>query len=290
MFEKNENPIKLYSEDLIDPGTELHYAYHKSLKDITTIHHQNFYEIFLIVKGEVLHGINGVIQKLNECSLVFIRPSDVHYYQRSSGKTCHLINLAFAQKTIHELFNYLGDGFPSKNLLESKLPPMIILTKAEKEIIQSRLEHLNTISRDDKQKIRTSLRVLLIEIFTKFFTSDFQEGKGNIPEWLSWLVDEMQSKENFVKGVDVMTELSQKSQEHICRMVKKFYNLTPTELVNELRLNYSANLLANSDENIPYISLEAGFENLSHFYHLFKKKFRMSPKEFRKLNHKAIIP
>jgi len=282
--------IKLYSEELIDTESEVHYAFHKSLQDITAVHHQNFYEIFLIVKGEVLHGINNVVQKLTEGTLVLIRPTDIHYYEKSGGSECHLINIAFPQRTVNELFNYLGEGFPSKGLIESKLPPMIILSKNEKEIIQTRFEHLNTISRTDKQKIRTNLRVLLVEIFTKYLSYGFSEMKSEAPDWLDWLTGEMHKKDNFVKGITTMSELSNKSQEHICRVMKKIYNITPTEFVNELRLNYSANLLVNSDEDITNISMDSGFENLSHFYHLFKKKFDMPPKEFRKLNQKAVIP
>lgn len=290
MKENARKYIKLYSEDLIDPESEVHYAFHKSLHDITAVHHQNFYEIFLIVRGEVLHGINNVVQKLSEGALVFIRPSDIHYYEKSGGNECHLINVAFPERTIDELFNYLGEGYPSNNLIGSKQPPMVILTKNEKEIIQSRFEHLNTISRSDKQKIRTSLRVLLVEIFTKYFSTGFSEKKSESPDWLDWLTSEMQKKDNFVEGVSAMNKLSNKSQEHICRVMKRVYNMTPTEYVNELRLNYSANLLANSDEDITNISMDSGFENLSHFYHLFKKKFQLSPKEFRKINRRTVIP
>ncbi|MHB8579269.1 MAG: AraC family transcriptional regulator [Ignavibacteriaceae bacterium] len=288
--EFKHNIIKQYSEKLIDSETELHYAFHKSLNDITIIHSQNFFEIFLIVKGEVLHIINSVTQKLTEGTLVFIRPTDIHYYKKSDQQNCYLINIAFPQKTVNELFNYLGNGFPSENLINSKLPPMVILSKNEKEIIQFKLEHLNTISRSDKKKIKTNLRILLIEIFTKYFISEFSEEKNQIPDWLGWLISEMQKKENFVKGISMMQQLAHKSPEHICRVFKNIYDKTPTEFVNELRLNYAANLLARSDENVLYISMEAGFENLSHFYHLFKKKFKMSPKEFRKINHISIIP
>jgi AraC family cel operon transcriptional repressor len=71
---------------------------------------------------------------------------------------------------------------------------------------------------------------------------------------------------------------------------KKHFNQTPTEYVNELRLNYSANMLITTDENIPYISMDSGYENLSHYYHLFKNKFGMTTKEFRNQNRANIIP
>jgi AraC family cel operon transcriptional repressor len=285
-----QKTIKLYSEDLLDLETEIHYAFHKSLKTITTIHSHNFYELFLIVKGEVMHLINDKVQKLTEGTLVFIRPTDIHCYQRSDKKECQIINLAFRQSTIKELFAFLSNGFPSDFLLNSKMPAQINLSTSEREMLVVKLEYLNTMSREDKTKIKTTMRVLLFEIFTKYFSSKFDNEKKQTPEWLESLLSEMQKKENFVGGIKRFYQLTNKTPEHLSRVLKKYFSKSPTDYINELKLNYAANLLSNSDENISFISIEAGFENLSHFYHLFKKKFNTSPADFRKQNQKSIIP
>jgi AraC family cel operon transcriptional repressor len=280
----------LYSEELIDPDTEIHYAFHKSLKNITAIHSHNFFELFLIVKGELLHIINNRTHKLSEGTLVFIRPNDVHFYQRSDNNECQLINLAFRQSTVKELFNYLGNGFPSNYLLKRTLPAKVVLSHSEKDILSAKLQHLNTIPRDHKNLIKTTLRILLFEIFTKYFSLQSDEDKRHLPMWLDTLLYEIQKKEYFVQGVKIIYDLSKRTPEHLSRVFRKYLNETPTGYINELRLNYAANLLSNSDENIPFISMEAGFENLSHFYHLFKKKFNTSPAEFRKKTQKISIP
>lgn len=284
-----QKSIKLYSEDLIDRETEIHYAFHKSLKSITTIHTHNFYELFLVVSGEVIHVINDKQQKLSEGSLVFIRKHDIHYYKQSGDSDCTIINLAFRESTLRDLFEYLSDGFPANKLLEGNTPIHVFLTSGEREILSSKLQHLNTIPRDEKGKIKTALRILLFEIFTKYF-SQLSEEKSDLPEWLESLTYEMQKKENFTSGIKTLYLLSNRTPEHISRVFKKYYNVSPTGYINELRLNYAANLLANSDESIVQVSLEAGFENLSHFYHLFKNKFSKSPAEFRNQNQKSIIP
>jgi len=36
--------------------------------------------------------------------------------------------------------------------------------------------------------------------------------------------------------------------------------------------------------------MEAGFDNLSHFYHLFKRQYRMSSVKYRQLNKKNVFP
>lgn len=284
------NEMILKTKDLIDPDTEIHYAYHKSLKDITAPHSHDFFEIFLITKGKALHKINGKEEILEEGTLVFIRPKDKHYYEKLPDNICELINVAFPAKTIKQLFNYFGEGFESERLLNADHPPTLILPQLEREIIISRFERLNTYSRKRKGKIKTELRLLLAEIFSRYFTGEIEKEKEDIPGWIIKLRTEMEKKENFTAGINRMYELSERSPEHLSRSLKKFYNETPTEFINKLRLNYSSNLLVNSDEDIASIALDAGFENLSHFYHLFKKYFSVSPKEFRLKHQKSLIP
>lgn len=282
--------VELKTKDLIDPESEIHYAYHKSLASITSPHSHDFYEIFLITKGEAIHKINNKEEIIKEGNLIFIRPDDIHNYAKLEDKNCELVNLAFPASTIQSLFEYFGDGFHSDKLLKAEYPPKIELSKVEKTILVSRFEKLNTLKRTSKKKIKTELRILLADIFSRYFTYQENSVSEIIPGWLVQLKSEMGIKENFVLGINRMYELCERTPEHISRSFKKYYNESPTEYITNLRLNYAANLLSNSDEDITTIALECGFENLSHFYHLFKKKFSASPKEFRIRHQKSIIP
>lgn len=282
--------LKIYKDDIIDPESEIHYAIHRSLKSITAKHHHDFYELFLISKGKVIHIVNNISLILEEGSLVFMRPDDVHYYRKFESSECEILNLAFPKKTIQELMNYLGEGFNSDRLLAGKTPPMALLTRDEKDLVKRKIEGLNIIPMERKALKKTTLRILLSEILTKYFTHSAVDEKSSAPEWLEIIKTEMQRLENFSKGFSVMAELSKRSKEHLCREFKKHYNSTPTEFINDLRLNYTANLLTTTDESILYISMEAGFENLSHFYHLFKNRYKVSPSQFRKQKRKSVIP
>ena len=282
--------VKLKTKDLIDPESEIHYAYHKSLATITTPHTHDFFEIFLITKGEAFHRINDKQEIIEEGDLVFIRPKDTHNYEKSDDKNCELINLAFPEITMLKLFEYFGEGFHSDILLMTEFPPKIRLSKFEKDILVNRFEKLNTFRRTNKKKIKTELRILLADIFSRYFTTRDESSNEIIPSWLVKLKSEMERKENFVLGIKKMYDLCERTPEHLSRSFKKYFNESPTDYITNLRLNYAANLLTNSDQDITNISMDCGFENLSHFYHLFKKKFDSSPKEFRLKHQKSIIP
>lgn len=282
--------LRMTAEGLIDPETETHYAFHKSLKQITFIHCHDFFELFLITHGQVMHIINARREILPEGTFVFMRPDDVHSYEKIEGRDCELINLAFPRRTVLDLFNYLGKGFRPQRLLKPAMPPRLILSKSETALVKAKLEQLHTIPHTSKPERRTQLRILLVDFFSRYFSRRRTRIRKSIPDWLDWLLNEMHKKENFAQGVAAMQKLSRRSPEHLSRMFKTHLGATPTEFVNDLRLDYAANLLASTDETIAFIAMEAGFENLSHFYHLFKKRFNLPPKRFRAQNKKTAIP
>lgn len=282
--------IFLRSADIVDKETEIHYAYHRSLRTITSSHTHDFYEFFLIAKGKAVHNINGKSVIIDEGTLVFIRPADIHSYEKYNNENFELINLAFTKSTFDSLHGYLGKGYNADRLIDPEYPPELKLSSIEKEILTSRFNKLNTLARKKKERIKTEFRILISEIFSRYFDEIKKESDDSIPPWLVRLREDMERKENFTAGIDRMYEISGRSAGHLSRAFRKYFSETPTDFINHLRLNYSANLLTNSDHEITAISMDSGFENLSHFYHLFKKQFKISPREFRIKYQKLTIP
>lgn len=55
------------------------------------------------------------------------------------------------------------------------------------------------------------------------------------------------------------------------------------DIVTELRLRYACLLLETTDYVLQYIADEAGFNTLRTFYRQFKKKYKFTPTEYRRL-------
>ncbi|MCF7802623.1 MAG: AraC family transcriptional regulator [Candidatus Marinimicrobia bacterium] len=277
-------------EEIFDLDRDFHYAFHRSLQEITVPHTHDFYEVFLITRGGVKHMINSEERQLEEGDLVFIRPEDMHYYSPENGRQCELINLAFSKEVQGQLFDFLGESVDKANLMESKFPYCVSLEDVEKEVLTRKLENLNTLSRERTSKIKGYFRALLVDIFVEYFQQESEEEHANIPEWLERLISKLSEKENFIRGIDALYEMSPHTPEHLARVFRKFFGVTPTQYINNLRLNYAANKLSFSTESITEIAMDCGFNNLSHFYHLFKNEYQMSPGDFRKGHHKSAIP
>ena len=242
-------------------------------------HNHNYYELFMVLKGDVCHIINNQEQFLKEGQLLFIRDFDIHDYKSADGNYFEFINLAFSKESLSELFSYLGTGFPAETLLNAKLPPIITLSPSKKEEL---FFSLTELTQNMKNEIAaTKMRTLLCEIFTKYFM-DFSEKKTEIPFWLETTCAKMKKPQNFIAGTERMYELSGKSREHLSRSMKKYYGITISEFITGLRLEYSASLLLSSNLSATDICYECGFENISWFYKIFTDKYKTTPVKYRK--------
>ena len=68
------------------------------------------------------------------------------------------------------------------------------------------------------------------------------------------------------------------------RQFFSLYKITPGQWLQEQKLNHAYHLLMSTGKPINDISFESGFENSTHFSHLFKKRFGLSPLKYRKDN------
>ena len=164
---------KLLAINGIDPEIRAHYRLISSAKSTTPEHCHDFFELFLILKGSVIHCVNGRKELLEENTLVFIRDRDIHYYEQATENDCQFINLSFYKEEIDSLCDYLGEGFPQSSLLSPEMPPVVLLSTLEKEYIQHRLERLNMISSTKKSLIRAEVRALLIELFSRYIMESY---------------------------------------------------------------------------------------------------------------------
>lgn len=272
-----DEPFHEREADIINPDTEMHYAILSSFQNTKFPHSHDFYEFSLILDGTQSLEVNGNLLELPACSLVLIRPNDVH--ARKYLVPGSHVNIAFSSKIARAMFDYLGDGYPVGKLLDPSQPPCLVLSSSECGEVHASMDELYAIQMRDVPLQRTKLRTLILELFVHYLSRCFHP-QVCAQTWLDRTLQEMGKPPNLIRGIPALIEISQKSHEHLCRVFRQSLGCTPTEYVNDLRLNYAANFLRYSDLKIIDICLNAGFDNVSHFYHLFQQKYHMPPKKF----------
>ena len=272
----------LTAERFVDMRIGCSYRYVHSTTEYFRPHYHDYYEIFILYDGTALHLINGEEKKLYAGDAVFIRPSDTHDYRCINEKGFDMLNITFTADTAKEIFGFLGKGFDADVLFKSKLPPCVKLSEEYKKKLSEQMTYIRIIADDRLDELKSSLRVLIFNLITEAFSP---KGSGALPEaplWLCELREKLREDGNFMQGNLDIPKLTDKSREHISRCMKKYYGVTVSEYLNDLRLNYISNMLQYSNHNILDIIFESGFNNVSWCCECFKKKYGVSMSEYRK--------
>lgn len=86
-----------------------------------------------------------------------------------------------------------------------------------------------------------------------------------------------------------LASLAGMSSSAFSRFFKLHTGRNISEYIIDLRLGYAARMLVDTAKSISEIGFDCGFNNLSNFNRIFKKKKGCSPSEFRESYHKARI-
>lgn len=263
-----------------DTDTGFRYRYVVSQNERFVTHTHDYYEVFLVIDGSVIHTVNGITSTLKRGNLTFIRPDDIHGYAYDGINNFCFANLAFNAKIASSLFEYLEGGCDTEILKKCEMPPTVNLTLTEADKLIYTMQTINTAAYSSTSEKILKMKSVLFEIFSKYFSKySHSDNKGLV--WFDYLCEELKKPKSFQKQHPDMCSICGKTKEHIARTFKKQLGITASEYLNEVRLNFAANLLKNTDMSVLEISLESGFENLSWFYRKFNDRFGVTPKQFR---------
>jgi YesN/AraC family two-component response regulator len=82
-------------------------------------------------------------------------------------------------------------------------------------------------------------------------------------------------------NLNLLSEQFYISTYYLSRTFKKVIGCSLNEYLNEVRIDAAKEYLANSDHSITRISELCGYDSLTHFGRMFKRKSGKSPREFK---------
>lgn len=244
--------------------------------------HKGFAECFLMVSGRVKHLINGREQILRTGQFVMIRPSDQHDFQPVRGEPFSFRNIAFRAETL----DFIRERyFPTQRSFwggDETLPEVWTLADDSLERMEQRNAQLMT-----KPRTRIYIEPFLLDVLTDP-PPGTQRTAVLMPNWLERACEALRDPVKSTQGTPAFFRLAGRSPEHVSRELKRCTGETPTELINRLRLEHAARRLTLSGEDITTIVYDCGFKTLSYFSSLFKKRFGLTPRDYRK-KHCAVV-
>lgn len=268
--------------DFVRAGETYHFAQTELTTDNAARYHDHdFHELFWVTRGRGEHLINGRTEPLSPGRLFLIRPKDRHHVTGSDGAPLRILNLAFPSRSWAEV----------RRRYFAREPDAYARSPADRgwpldARAQAALEHWAARLASTAGRPRVVLDGFLMELNQLLHAP--AHGTKPVPEWLEQARRAMTGPQQFAGGTVTLARLAGRSPSHVARAAVRWYGQTPTEIVNAARMEFSARQLMGSARPIVEIALDCGFNNLSHFYALFRKRFGVSPRRYRMQAHPTV--
>ncbi len=249
------------------------FAFHIWTKPATFYHaHANYWEIFIVTEGKLLHHFNNEKTVLKTGDAFLIRPGQYHKHSPYKNYTSQHINLTFSFDYAKELFKmYFNTETPSfpMQLIHLDSLHFNMVGDFQKALFKS-------VSEDYWNITLKSLIAMIIGLF--YVPEDILQ----MPDWLQTFIQKLHKLnfDNTFKISDTYAS-SNYSQTTLSREFKKYTGQTLVAYINDLKLNYACNQLQNTNFSVLTIAMTSGFDTYRHFTRLFKAKYGVTPLQYR---------
>jgi transcriptional regulator GlxA family with amidase domain len=147
------------------------------------------------------------------------------------------------------------------------------------ELLGSNYDSIAQLSRIHSDE---ELSLWLSDILERIMDSIHRHRKTSAPDMLSRALQYMADHCCEEIGRDDAANAAFMSPSHFSRYFKKHLGQSFTEVLNQMRIDRAADMLANSHRDLKIISLECGFPDQSYFTKVFRRYRGMTPAEFRR--------
>lgn len=246
----------------------------RNLPEATALHWHEYFEIELILKGKASHHQNDNTCILEAGSLCFLTPIDFH--QIEPIEPLEVINITFNDSWIPSEFLTL--------FMNKQQSSVISLSSENFEYIKSISKKLCDEFSQNRQHrlfyIKNLMNCLLSElayIFPALIEYPAENKSNIIRRALTYLYCNFRNSPNLHE----VAQVAGLCDNYFSEVFRKAIGQTYNRFLNDLKLQYSYDLLLHSEKSVTEICFLSGFNSMAHFQREFKKKYNCTPSEKR---------
>lgn len=271
-----EGYIHLKLANFMRRGESYHFARVELLTDNAAGYHDHdYHEVFWASRGRGVHVFNGGRLPIEAGEVYLIRPKDRHCVVGDAAEPLTIVNVAFPSRAWVDVRRRYFAREPDCFALDPAQRKWAVDGRAQARLAQW-AERLAAAGRS-----RVALDGFLMELplLRRVGGAATEEP---VPDWLARAQREIARQEHFSGGTPALARMAGRSPSHVARATVRWLGMTPTELVNRARMDFSARQLMETGRPILEIAFDCGLTNLSHFYALFRARFGVSPQKYRR--------
>ena len=259
------------------------------------MHRHNYVEIMYMCSGKTVHRMEGRPPlTLQAGELLFLNQNAAHGVDRAGEEDVGVNFIVLPQ-----FFDYALALIGMDNVLGKFLLSGLRQSGGELSCLHFRVSHVPTVQnlvenlvwslvhpQPNARRInQATMGVLLLQLLN--YTEDLEEASGN-----GAVLSALREIEENYRTAD-LTRLAGElhvSLPYLSAAVHRATGRTFKELLLDMRLSMAAQLLRETRLTTQDIILAVGYENTSYFYRVFRARFGVTPKEYRRQQGGNFLP
>ena len=231
-------------------------------------HDHPYYEVSYIHEGNGYMPTSGEPIRFSSGCIFIIPPKTTHTLISDNG------HVATSMLIESELLNNIKNTVCIVDNKEKEAEALIKIMNARESTLNEYMEHL-----------AKAFVLLLLELINEI-NELHQEHAKAIDDIINGIEKNFSDPEFKAKS---LLTTSAYAEDYIRSIFKEQTGMTPNQMLSETRLNNARNIILNSKNEISVanIALKSGFDDLAYFSKAFKKRFGMSPTEYKEKQNKS---
>lgn len=266
-------------DSFINDNIQVYYIHDIPVPEKTIDVHPKHYEISYCLDGELDFQISDKEFILSKSKMLVIPKTIEHsYWNAVDNEMCSIMFTdTFLEKSVIEkYYNFTLFNPDEPSFYDFSNNPFF---RNSVEHVIKQMIH----GRNDDPVSCLRIKNYLVELLLLLYEFDTIDAKGTTKRSeISSVVEYIQK--NYFMNIDLSILSSQfdVSYSYLGKLFKKETSMSFKEYLNRIRLDKCAELLVQSDKPIVSICFECGFNDLVHFYKMFKNQFNKTPQQYRK--------
>lgn len=230
-------------------------------------------EIIYVTEGTIELGVGLELYHMEKGDFGIVFPNVIHHYQAFGTGKNKAIYL-FVEPSLLPAYSVQ---------LQMCTPKFPIIQKEHVHTdIGNTMKTLAQMKDNNLMLVQAYVQIILAHVFSDMQMIDKNAVRSddliyNAVEYVAKNFREEITLEGMASDLGV-------SKYILSRMFAKTFHCNFSKYVNGVRLNYASSALENSQDSITNIALDCGFESQRTFNRVFKERYKLTPREYRKKN------
>lgn len=254
-----------------------------------SLHWHEYMEIIYIKKGKGNVTLDFTTHYVEEGDIIIVLPGRIHGISQHEDYSMEYENILFSVDMFRAFSHDALDAEFFMPMLAGEIDMKSIYDRDDALYgqLSSCLNRVDSLCSATPKGYRLALKACYFDFFYILYTNSKKRDDRGRKSYAKNLERTKQIlsyiDENYKEAISIsdIASFCGFSESHFMRFFKNSMGVSFVTYLCDFRLNVAANLLTSSDDSILEIADSCGFTNLSYFNRVFKRKYHITPSEYR---------